>query len=205
VVVPGDGGFVFPGCCREVMTRLKGCWRKPLELSTVLLGVRGVSDGVTRALNTQPFPPAPVPGRGARMLLGLPKDVLKASHLCQRGEKYMFPSQLSRRIPENPNNSQEEASETHQPWRWGSREGGQPLLWGRWVCSLQHYQLKQGISVKEEITEKRKERRRRKTSVGWLQLGVQPRVERPMKMLASRSSPSLCPSLLHPRSTGDKS
>lgn len=45
-------------------------------------------------------------------------------------------------------------------------------------------------------------------SVGRLQLGFQPRghcVEGSTRMLASCSSPSPCPSLLRPRSTGDKS
>lgn len=58
--------------------------------------------------------------------------------------------------------------------------------------------------MKEEEEEEEEE----DWSMGWLQLGVQPcrhLVEGPMRMLVSRSSPSPCPSLLHPRSTGDKS
>lgn len=113
-MVPGGGGFVFPGCCREVMPRLKGCWKKPPELRAVLTQVRGMSDGVMQAFNTQPFPLAPVPSRGPRRLPGLPKDALKATHLCQRVEKCVFPSQLSRCIPANPNTSREEASRTHR-------------------------------------------------------------------------------------------
>lgn len=44
--------------------------------------MRSLSDGVTWAFNTQPFPLALVPGGGVRRLLGLQKDVPKATHLC---------------------------------------------------------------------------------------------------------------------------
>lgn len=58
--------------------------------------MRNFSDGVTQAFNTQPVPLALVHGGGARRVLGLQKDVLKATLLCWRLEKCVFhPSNLS--------------------------------------------------------------------------------------------------------------
>lgn len=167
-----------------------------------------MSDGVTPAFNTQPFPPALVPGGGARRLPGLSKDALKATHLCRRMEKCVFPSQLSRRIPANPDTSPEEVSGMH----WQRRRGSGGLGWAAppagWVGLLSTTLAIKTRHLSERGHGKEEGKEEEDWSVGRLQLGVQPRrhrVEGPMRMLASPSSPSPCPSLLHPRSTGDKS
>lgn len=126
-MVPGRGGLFPSAAAGNSCPDRREAGRSPPELKAVLTWVRAMSDGATRVSNSQPFPLAPVPSRGAGRLLGLLKDVPKATHLCYRVEKCVFPSQLSRHIPANPNSSQEEVSGMHWQGQWG---GQQPFLQG---------------------------------------------------------------------------